>query len=47
MPARVRLKVGQPIDLSPYYGREGDREVLEELTRRFLAPLPSWPGLRS
>jgi len=36
MPARVRVVIGRPIDLSPYYGREDDREVLEELTKRFL-----------
>jgi len=34
MPARVRLRVGAPLDLSPYYGREEEREVIEELTRQ-------------
>ena len=28
--------IGQPIDLSSYFGRESDREVLAELTKRFL-----------
>ena len=36
LPAKVHVKVGEPIDLSPYYGRERDREVLRELTERFL-----------
>ncbi len=36
MPARVRLVIGPPIDISPYYGRENEREVLEELTLEFL-----------
>lgn len=44
MPARVRLQVGQPIDLSPYYGRGNDREVLEDLTRRFLLEIAKLAG---
>jgi 1-acyl-sn-glycerol-3-phosphate acyltransferase len=44
MPARVRVTIGHPIDLSPYYGREGDREVLEELTKRFLRELAILAG---
>jgi 1-acyl-sn-glycerol-3-phosphate acyltransferase len=36
MPSRVRLVVGDPIDLSEYYDRAGDRDVLETLTKRFL-----------
>jgi 1-acyl-sn-glycerol-3-phosphate acyltransferase len=39
MPARVRVKIGPPIDLSPYYGRENEREVLEELTKQFLCAI--------
>ncbi len=39
MPAKVRLRVGQPLDISQYYGRENDREVLEELTRLFLVEI--------
>jgi 1-acyl-sn-glycerol-3-phosphate acyltransferase len=34
MHARVRVTVGEPIDLSEYRGREGQRAVLEEVTRR-------------
>ncbi len=36
MPSKVRLEIGQPIDLSPYYGCEGDRQVRKELTQRFM-----------
>jgi 1-acyl-sn-glycerol-3-phosphate acyltransferase len=44
MPAAVRLTFGQPIDLSAYYGREGDRQTLEELTRRFLREIAQLGG---
>jgi 1-acyl-sn-glycerol-3-phosphate acyltransferase len=44
MPATVRVKIGPPIDLSPYYGREGDREVLEELTKQFLRAIATLAG---
>ena len=44
MPASVRLEIGQPIDLSPYFGRESDREVLDELTRRFLGAIAALAG---
>jgi 1-acyl-sn-glycerol-3-phosphate acyltransferase len=44
MPANVRLQIGRPIDLSAYYGREGEREVLEELTRQFLHAMARLAG---
>ena len=44
MPAKVRLQVGRPIDVSPYYGREGEREVLEHLTRRLLSEMARLAG---
>ena len=44
MPARVRLEIGEPIDLSPYFGREGEREVLDELTLRFLRAIAELAG---
>jgi len=44
MPAKVRLVVGQPIDLSEYYGREEDREVLKVLTLRFLKEIATLAG---
>lgn len=43
-PAKVRLEVGRPIDISPYYGREGGREVLEELTLRLLSEIAKLAG---
>jgi len=44
IPAKVRLQVGRPIDLSPYYGRENDRDVLEALTRRFMTEIAKLAG---
>lgn len=44
MPAKVDLEVGQPIDISEYYGRENEREVLEDLTRRFLVEMARLAG---
>lgn len=38
-PAKVRLVVGCTIDISAYYGREKERGVLEELTRRFMTEI--------
>ena len=43
MPAKVTLTVGQPIDISEYYGRE-DREVLEMLTLRFMREIANLAG---
>ena len=44
MPAKVRLEVGRPIDISDLYGRENEREVLDELTRRFLCEIARLAG---
>lgn len=44
MPARVRLEVGQPVDLSEFYSRENDREVLKHLTKRFLVEIARLAG---
>lgn len=43
-PAKVVVRFGQPLDLSEYYGREDDREVLGRLTRRFLAEIAALAG---
>ena len=43
-PAKVRLVVGKPLDLSAYYGQDGQREVLESLTRRFLREIAQLAG---
>jgi 1-acyl-sn-glycerol-3-phosphate acyltransferase len=44
MPAAVRLVIGQPIDLSPYFDRTSDRELLDELTLRFLKEIARLGG---
>jgi 1-acyl-sn-glycerol-3-phosphate acyltransferase len=44
MPASVRLVIGQPIDLSPYYDRDGEREVLEEVTQRAMREIARLGG---
>jgi len=44
MPATVRLEIGQPIDLSAYFDRAGDRELLGELTLRFLKAIAQLAG---
>jgi len=44
MPARVDVEVGEPIDISRFYGRENEREVLEALTKDFLAHIARLAG---
>jgi 1-acyl-sn-glycerol-3-phosphate acyltransferase len=44
MPASVRVEIGQPIDLSPYYDRVDRRQVLEEVTHRFLREIARMAG---
>lgn len=44
MPSKVRLEVGRPIDLSAYFGREKERGVLEEVTRRLLVEIAALAG---
>jgi len=45
IPSKVRLTIGQPIDLSAYYGQETDREVLGMLTKRFLIEIAKLAGV--
>ena len=45
MAAKARVRVGQPIDISEYFGREGDKRVLEELTKRFLREIALLAGV--
>jgi 1-acyl-sn-glycerol-3-phosphate acyltransferase len=45
MSGKARVVVGQTIDLSDYYGREGDREVLQQLTKRFLVEIARLAGV--
>jgi 1-acyl-sn-glycerol-3-phosphate acyltransferase len=44
MPAIVRLTVGEPIDLSPYYDRDRDDGVLEEVTRLLMRRIAQLAG---
>jgi 1-acyl-sn-glycerol-3-phosphate acyltransferase len=44
MPARVTVVIGEPIDLSPFYGRESDREALVEVTRIVLSEIAKLSG---
>ena len=45
MAGKARVVVGSSIDLSEYYGREGDREVLQQLTKRFLMEIARLAGV--
>jgi 1-acyl-sn-glycerol-3-phosphate acyltransferase len=45
IPAKVRLVIGRPLDISQYYGQEKNREVLEELTRLFLKEIARLAGV--
>ncbi len=44
MPAKVRVTIGQPIDLRPYFDRQRDKEVLAEITRRLLKEIARLAG---
>jgi 1-acyl-sn-glycerol-3-phosphate acyltransferase len=44
MTARVRLRWGEPIDLSPYYGREHEEEVVPEIMLRCLREIAKLAG---
>jgi len=44
MPAKVRLKVGRPIDVSQYFGRENDRQAMVDLTKRILVEIAHLAG---
>ena len=43
-PGRVKLTIGKPIDLEPYYGRDREHEVLGELTLLFLKRIAELAG---
>lgn len=45
MAGRANVTVGEPIDLSEYFGREGDKSVLQELTKRFLVEIAKLAGV--
>lgn len=44
MPARVRLKIGEPIDLSPYYGRDRDPAEIAHLTKECIRAIARLAG---
>ncbi len=44
MTAKTHLEVGQPIDISEYYERDDEKEVLELLTKRFLIEIARLAG---
>jgi 1-acyl-sn-glycerol-3-phosphate acyltransferase len=44
-PARVRVRIGKPIDLSEYFEREDKDGILEELTRRFMSEIAKLAGV--
>lgn len=43
-PSRTDLIIGRPIDFSEFHGREDDRDVLVEVTRRFLREIARLAG---
>jgi len=43
-PAKVEVRIGRPINLSEYHGRQEDREVVEQLTRRLLKEIAQLAG---
>jgi 1-acyl-sn-glycerol-3-phosphate acyltransferase len=44
MQARVQVRFGQPMDLSEFYGREDEREILRDITKRLLAAIAALAG---
>lgn len=44
MRAKVRVKIGEPIDLSPYFGREKEDGVLQEITQRAMQAMAVLAG---
>lgn len=44
IPAKVRVSIGPAIDLTPYFGREREEGVLQELTKRFLYEIAKLAG---
>jgi 1-acyl-sn-glycerol-3-phosphate acyltransferase len=47
MSARVRVTIGDPIDLSEYYGRDREAGIIEELTKRFLKEIARLGGVEN
>jgi 1-acyl-sn-glycerol-3-phosphate acyltransferase len=47
MTAKTTVRIGERIDLSPYYDKLHDRDVQEELTRRFLLEIARLAGVEA
>jgi 1-acyl-sn-glycerol-3-phosphate acyltransferase len=47
MTGKTRVVVGKLIDISEYYGRENEKEVLEELTKKFLVEMARLAGVEN
>ena len=47
MTGKTRVVVGDLIDISEYYGRENEKEVLEELTKKFLIEMARLAGVEN
>ena len=47
MSARVRVTIGNPIDLSDYYDRDREPGIIEELTKRFLKEIARLGGVEN
>ncbi len=45
LPAKAQLRIGKPIDISEFYDRDNEKEVLAELTRRFLVEIARLAGV--
>jgi 1-acyl-sn-glycerol-3-phosphate acyltransferase len=45
MAGKARVTVGKPIDLAPYFNREGDKTVLADLTKLFLVEIAKLAGV--
>jgi len=43
-PSRTKLRVGRPVDLASYYGRDNEKQVLEEVTRTLMCEIARLAG---
>jgi 1-acyl-sn-glycerol-3-phosphate acyltransferase len=43
-PANAHIRIGKPLDISEFYGRDHEKEVLEEVTRRFMVAMAHLAG---
>jgi 1-acyl-sn-glycerol-3-phosphate acyltransferase len=44
-PAKAHIRIGKPLDISEFYGRDHEKEVLEEVTRRFMIAMAHLAGV--